>query len=103
MSQPSEADRRKAHSKQFSEEVRKKQLSDREAQRKRESQRASEAQRTARDATGHHGAPGEPVQEASAAEIIQRPGEHPRLKRDSGAWSGRKPHPGPGNVRMGGV
>ena len=70
--QPSEADRRKAHSKQFSEDVRKKQLSDREAQRKRESQRASEAQRAARDATGHHGAPGEPVQEASAAEIIQR-------------------------------
>jgi len=73
VSQPSEADRRKAHSKQFSEEVRKKQLSDREAQRKRETQRASEAQRAARDATGtHHCAPGEPVPEASAAEIIQR-------------------------------
>ena len=37
-------------------------------------------------------------------EVIIRPGEqHPRIKRDSGAWSGRKPHPGPGNVRMGGV
>ena len=42
-----------------------------------------------------------------AAEIIQRPGEHPRLKRDSGAWAGRKPQQGgqpqQGNLRMGGI
>ena len=42
-----------------------------------------------------------------AAEIIQRPGEHPRLKRDSGSWAGRKPQQGglpqQGNLRMGGI
>jgi hypothetical protein len=34
-------------------------------------------------------------------EVIMRPGEHPRIKRDSGAWSGRKQQTS--GLRMGGT
>ena len=34
-------------------------------------------------------------------EVIVKPGEHPRIKRDSGAWSGRKQQTS--GLRMGGI
>ena len=63
--QPSEADRRAAHSKQYSDNLRQKQLADREARRRRE----AAAQRRAPSASA--GAP-PPPPEDSAAAIIQR-------------------------------